>query len=154
MAKKYIVELTNDEKSELTQLLKGGEMGVRKVKRIQILLRANEGWADEIIAAAVGTGRSTVERTRKSFVLKGLEETLTRKKPHRIYERKLDGRAEAHLIALACSTPPEGRNKWTMQLLADKLVKLDEIDIESVSSETVRKTLKKMNFSLGENNSG
>ena len=94
-----------------------------------------------------GCGRSSVERVRKRFVEEGLEAALTPKPSQRVYERKMDGKAEAQLIALACSAPPEGRARWTLRLLSDRLVTLE--DGETVSYETVRRTLKKTNLSLG-----
>ena len=97
--------------------------------------------------SALGCGRATVERVRKQFVEEGLEATLTPKPTIRTYERRLDGKAEAHLVAIACGAPPEGRARWTLRLLADRMVGLGYI--ESVSPETVRLTLKKTNSSLG-----
>jgi transposase len=154
MNKKYIVDLTTEERADLESRLRGGEMGVRKVKRIQILLKADEGWIDERIAEALDVGVSTVERTRRKFVERGLEGAITTRQSRRTYPRKLDGRAEAHLIALACGPVPEGYARWNLRLLADELVKIEGVDLESVSHETVRKALKKTNLSLGERNNG
>jgi transposase len=117
------------------------------------LLKSDDGWSDPKIAEALDCGRATVQRTRERFSRERLG-AIERKKPNRIYARKLDGNAEAHLIALACSEPPEGRARWTLHLLADKLVTLDEIDVESVSHETVRQVLKKTNCSLTDPPSG
>ena len=100
MNKKYIVDLKTEERVYLESRLRGGEMGVRKVKRIQILLKADEGWIDSRIAEALNVGLSTVERTRRKFVERGLEGAITNRRPRRKYPRKLDGRAEAHLVAL------------------------------------------------------
>ena len=108
MDKKYIVDLTSEERSELAGWLRGGQMSVRKVKRIQILLKADEGWSDERIAEALDVGLSTVERTRRKFVERGLEGAITNRRPRREYPRKLDGKAEAHLIALLCGSAPAG----------------------------------------------
>jgi transposase len=103
--------------------------------------------SDPEIIDALGCGRATVERIRKQFVEEGLEETLQPKPSMRVYERRLDGKAEAHLVAIACGAPPEGRSRWTLRLLGDRLVALGHV--ESVAHETVRRTLKKTNLSLG-----
>jgi len=152
--KKYIVDLTTEERADIESRLRGGEMGVRKVKRIQILLKADKGWTDERIAEALGVGLSTVERTRRKFVIRGLEGAITSRRPRRKYTRKLDGRGEAHLIALVCGPVPEGYARWTLRLLADELVKIEGIELESISHEAVRQALKKTNLSLGARNSG
>ena len=154
MNKKYIVDLTIEERADLKSRLKGGEMGVRKVKRIQILLKADKGWTDERIAEAVDVGLSTVERTRRKFVERGLEGAITNRRPRRKYPRKLDGRAEAHLVALVCGPVPEGYARWSLRLLADELVKIEGIELESISHEAVRQALKKTNLSLGGRSSG
>jgi len=140
--KKYIVKLTPDEREELETLISSGKSSARKLTRARILLKADEGWIDKAISEALDVGTATVERVRKRFVETGLE-AINRRKPRRQYERKIDGNAEAYLIALACSAPPKGRKRWTLRLLADKLVTLEEVDIESVSHETVRQVLKK-----------
>jgi transposase len=152
--KKFIVDLTTEERADLESRLKGGEMGVRKVKRIQILLKADKGWTDEGIAEAVDVGLSTVERTRRKFVERGLEGAISNRRPRRKYARKLDGRAEAHLIALVCGPVPEGYARWNLRLLADELVKIEGVELKSISHEAVRQALKKTNLSLGERNSG
>jgi len=152
--KKYIVDLTTEERADLESRLRGGEMRVRKVKRIQILLKADESWTDERIAEALDVGLSTVERTRRKFVERGLEEAMTHRRPRRKYTRKLDGRAEAHLIALVCGPVPDGYARWSLRLLADELVKIEALEMESLSYETVRQALKKTNLSLGERNNG
>lgn len=154
MNKKYIVDLTTEERTDLEGRLRGGKMGVRKIKRIQILLKADESWKDERIAEAFDVGLSTVERTRRKFVERGLEGAITNRRPRRKYSRKLDGRAEAHLIALVCGPVPEGYARWNLRLLADELVKIEGIELESISHETVRRTLKKTNLSLGARNNG
>ena len=154
MNKKYIVDLTTEERTDLESRLKGGEMGVRKVKRIQILLKADKGWTDERIAEAVDVGLSTVERTRRKFVVRGLEGAITNRRPRRKYPRKLDGHTEAHLIALVCGPVPEGYARWNLRLLADELVKIEGVELESISHEAVRQALKKMNLSLGEKSNG
>jgi hypothetical protein len=120
--------------------------------RARVLLLANQAEggpakADPEITEALGCGRATVERIRKQFVEEGLEAVLQPKPSTRVYERKMDGRTEAHLIALTCGAPPAGRSRWTLRLLGDRMVGLGHV--ESLSHETVRRTLKKTNSSLG-----
>ena len=152
-AKRYKVNLFPDERDELQRLVSTGKAAAYKRRRAQILLKADQSpqgpaWTDEQICHAFDVGRLTAERTRKAFVLEGFQATLQRnKREHPPVPRKLDGDGEAQLIALACSKPPEGRAKWTMQLYADKLVELQVV--ESISDETVRRTLKKMHFNPG-----
>src|SRR3712207_2203059 len=147
MTKKYRVTLTAEEREELERLLARGKADVRKIKHAQILLKADEAddgpaWSDARIAEAVEAGTATVERLCRRFVEEGLASALS---PYRggtrSYERKLDGAQEAHLIALACSAPPEGRARWTLRLLAQRMVELAYVD--TLSYETVRQTLKK-----------
>jgi transposase len=147
MTKRYRVTLTADERDELGRLLARGKADVRKIKHAQILLKADEaeggpGWPDQRIAEALEVGIVTVERVRRRFVEEGLASALS---PYRggkrIYEHKLDGAQEAHLIALACSAPPEGRARWTLRLLARRMVELACVD--TLSYETVRQILKK-----------
>jgi transposase len=146
MAKKYIVALPAEERTELLGLLKHGTLSARKLTRAHILLLADEGHTDEQIAASLHTGLSTVARTRQRWVEAGLDSALhERPRPGRV--PCLDERANAHLVALACSDPPEGRSTWTMQLLADELVVLAVVD--SVSDETVRRALKKTTSNRG-----
>ena len=154
MNKKYFVDLTAEEQADLESRLKSGEMKVRKVKRIQILLKAARGWEDKRIAEALDVGLSTVERTRRKFVERGLEESISHRRPRREYVRKLDGQAEAHLIALTCGPAPDGYARWSLRLLADELVKIEVLDLDSISHEAVRQVLKKTNLSLGEKNNG
>ena len=137
--KKYIVNLTSEEREALEALISSGIASARKLTRARILLKADEDWTDKRISEALDVGTATVERVRKRFVEWGGIKAIERRKPRRRYERKIDGDAEARLVALACSAPPEGRTRWTLQLLADKLVTLEEVDIYSVSYETVRK---------------
>ena len=118
-----------------------GATGARKMKRAQILLKADEGWKDEHIIQALNTSRTTVERTRKRFVEGGLDKALN-EDPRPGQRVKLAGKAEAHLVALACSDAPGGRDHWPLRLLADKLVELGIV--ESISYETVRRAMKKM----------
>jgi transposase len=141
MRKIYVVDLSEEEKDELKSLTKKGKTSARKLNRARVLLLANQGETDKQIAKAVGVGTSTVERIRKRFVEGGgLEEALN-ERPRPGGERKLDGKQEAYLLALACSDPPRGKKQWTMQLLADRLVELEVVD--SLSDETVRRTLKR-----------
>lgn len=140
-AKKYIVKLEADERRQLLEMTRKGEIGARKMKRAQILLKADEGWKDEDIILALNTSRSTVERTRKRLVEGGLDKALN-EDPRPGQRVKLAGNAEAHLVALTCSDAPGGRDHWPLRLLADKLVELGVV--ESVSHETVRRTMKKM----------
>lgn len=141
-AKKYVVKLTPSERAQLMELTCKGELGARKMKRAQILLKADEGWKDADIMAALNTSRSTVERTRKRLVEGGLGKALN-EDPRPGQRTKLDGKAEAYLVALACSDAPGGREHWPLRLLADQLVELGMV--ESISHETVRQALKKMN---------
>ena len=152
MRKTYIVTLTEEERRCLTKLVSSGRAPARKLTRARVLLKADSGpwgpgWTDRAISEALDVGMATVARVRQRFVENSLEDALNRRKPRRRYGRKLDGRAEAHLIALACSEPPAGRKRWSLRLLADKLVMLEEID--TVSHETVRQVLKKTSSSLG-----
>lgn len=146
MQKLYVVNLTDQEHTTLRELVRKGTVSARKLTRAHILLQAHDGASDQTIADALHIGRATVERVRKRFVEGNLERALhDAKRPGG--KRKLDGKQEALLVATACSTPPQGRARWTMQLLADKLVTLT--DLESLSDETVRRTLKKTNLSPG-----
>jgi transposase len=150
--KYYVVTLTAAERSSLQGLIAKGKVAAQKRIHAQILLKADagpegDGWTDQQIVAALDVGRCTVERVRQRFVEEGLEAALTRKAQQNRVARKIDGAAEAQLIAAACSKPPEGRKRWTLRLLADRLVVLDLVD--SVSYETVRRTLKKTKSSRG-----
>jgi hypothetical protein len=152
MEKRYRVTLTQEERDGLQKLVSVGKGAARKLARARILLLADQSEggpaaADPQIVESLGCGRATVERVRKQFVEEGLECALQPKPTTRIYERKFDGKTEAHLIALACSAPPEGRARWTLRLLGDQMVALGHLD--SVAHETVRRTLKKTNLSLG-----
>ena len=135
---RYRGELSQAERGELTALLSGGKHAARKLKRAQILLAADAGAGDEDIAISVGVGGSTVYRTKRRFLVGNLEEALS-EEPRPGASRKLSGKEEALLIATACSNPPEGRARWTLELLADELVRLTEHD--SISRETVRRRL-------------
>jgi transposase len=151
MAKRYKVKLTEQERSDLLVLTRKGKASVRRIKRALVLLRSDEGATDEQIVAGVGIGVATVERIRKRFVEEGLEAALS-EKPRPPMPPKLSGKAEALLLALACSDVPDGRARWSMQMLADRLVELGAV--ESISDETVRRTLKKARRSRGSASSG
>jgi transposase len=151
-AKIYRVTLTTEEREELTALVSKGQGAVRRITRARILLMADEnradgGWKDADIAQALGVHQRTVERVRENCVLRGIEAALNRTRPKKRKERKLDGIGEARLVQLACSEAPDGQDRWTMQMLADRLVELEVV--ESISRETVRTTLKKTNSSPG-----
>lgn len=136
----YHVNLTADEKADLQTLIGKGKAAARKITRARILLLADAGKKDDEIMSSLQTGRSTVERTRKKFIEGGVRWAIN-EKPRLGGQHKLDAKAEATLIALACSDAPEGRSNWTMQLLADRLVDMGMVD--SISDETVRRYLKK-----------
>ncbi len=150
MKKKYLVILSETEREELRRLIAAGTAPARKLTHARILLKADQspegpGWVDEQVAEAVETSQPTVARVRKQYFEEGLEAALNRRPPKREYQRKLDGEQEARLLALACSQPPEGQARWSLRLLADKLVELEVV--EEVSYQTVRRTLKKTNSS-------
>lgn len=152
MKKKYTVTLMEEERRMLQELLSRGKAAARKLTHARILLKADAAaggpaWEDRSIAEALEVGRATVERVRREFVEEGLDAALERRKPRRVYARKLDGDGEAHLVALACQEPPEGRSRWTLRLLADRMVQLAYVD--QISYQTVRRTLKKTRSSLG-----
>jgi len=152
MPAKYKVTLTDDERQVLTALVAKGKAAARTLTHARILLKADAApgapnWQDNQITEALDVERTTVYRVRSTFVEEGLETALKRRRPTGRQFRKLDGAQEAHLVALACRTPPEGRQRWTLQLLADKCVELNVVD--SIGRECVRTTLKKMNLSLG-----
>jgi transposase len=157
MKKKYLVELSEQEREYLHKLISSGTAPARKLNRSRILLKADVGKHAEakalsdrqiarMLETSTATATATVQRARERFYEGGLQAALERSKPARLYKRSLEGRAEAHLIALACSEPPRGRIRWSLRLLADKAVELGLV--EKVSYETVRKTLKKTNSSL------
>jgi len=145
--RKHRVTLTAEEREQLQQLLARGKADIRKIKHAQILLKADEaeggpGWNDARIVEALDVGLATVERLRRRFIEEGYEAALSPYRgPKRVYKTKLDGEQEAHLVALACSQPPDGRGRWTLRLLAARMVERQHID--TVSYETVRQTLKK-----------
>lgn len=145
MTRKVAVTLTEAERARLHTLVGRGSAPARTLTHARILLKANQGeggpaWTDAAIAAALEVHPTTVARVRQQCADAGLDAALTRKAPDREYRRTLDGAQEAHLIALACSTPPAGRQRWTLRLLADRLVALEQV--AAVSRETVRRVLK------------
>jgi transposase len=149
--KKWIVDLTEDERAEVLGLIRKGRASARRLTRAHILLHAAEGRTDEEIAAALHTNRTTVERTRRRCVEAGLEAALS-EKPRPGAAPALNERGEAVLLALACANPPQGRVAWTMQLLADELVERQVIG--AISDETVRRVLKKNGWRPGCANAG
>ncbi len=140
--KKYIVKLSPEEREDLQAMIASGKHSAKKVLRGRVLLKADDSWADREIAEALEIHVITIERMRQQFVEEGFESFMTRRKSRRKYLRKLDGKQEAQLTTISCSQPPEGRARWTLRLLADRMVQLDYV--ESVSHETVRQVLKKM----------
>jgi hypothetical protein len=152
MAYPYRVVLTEAQRAELRGLVGRGVAPARLLTRARILLKADHGeggpgWSDAAVAGALDIDPSTVLRVRRQFVVEGLAATLERKRPDRVYERTLDGEREAHLIAVACGTPPAGHARWSLRLLADELVRLEVV--AAISHETVRQTLKKTSSSRG-----
>ena len=151
-AKIYRVTLEKEEREALTALVSKGKGNARRLRRARILLLADEaqehgGWKDAAIAVALSASVRTVERTRQKCVEMGVEAALNHTRPKKTRSKVLDGEAEARLVQLACSAAPDGREDWSMQLLADKLIELEVV--ETVSRETVRTTLKKTNLSRG-----
>jgi transposase len=149
MAKKYGVELTSQQRDRLRSLVRSGRESARTLIRARVLLKADEGEADEEIVDAVDTSRGTVERVRRRFCTGGLDAALAdRPQPPRPHKRKIDGEAEARLVTLACSTPPDGRESWTLELLAERMVRLRYVP-GTLSGQTVRRVLKKMRSNPG-----
>jgi transposase len=149
---KYKVTLTGEEREELLSVTKGGTHTSKKVIHSLILLNCDEGeFADKVnnedVAKVLKVGMRTIDRVKKKFVEEGFKAALENSPTTRIYEKKADGDVEAHLVALACSKAPEGFSKWSLRLLADKMVELEYVD--DISYETVRRVLKKTNYSLG-----
>jgi transposase len=157
MRQRYVVELTGDERAHLEGLIAAGVAPARQLMHARILLKADRGprgpgWLDMAIADAVEVSQPTVARVRRQCVEQGLEAALHRRAPRREYRRKLDGEQEARLIALACSTPPDGHGRWSLRLLADRLVELAVV--ETLSHQTVRRVLKKTRSSRGRRSGG
>ncbi len=126
---------------EVKKIISSGKHSARKIRRACVLLKADKGWTDKKISEAADISRPQVERIRKQFVEESFETAINGRKSRREYKRKLDGKQEAQLITLACSESPEGTTRWTLKMLADKMVQLEYV--ENLSSETVRRTLKK-----------
>lgn len=157
MAFPYRIVLTEEQRAALRGLVGSGTAPARMLTRARILLKADHGeggpgWSDAAIAGALEVNPSTVLRVRRQFVAEGLTATLERKRPDRLYERALDGKQEAQLIALACAETPDGADRWSLRLLAEELVRLEVV--ETISHETVRQTLKKTTSSRGSSSSG
>jgi len=145
MRKRYVVALSEQERARLRTLIGQGVASASALTHARILLKADQGeagpgWTDAVIAEALEVHPVTVARVRQVYATAGLGAAVFRRTPAREYRRKLDGEQEAHLVALACSAPPEGRTRWTLRLLADRLVELDVV--ETISYETVRQALK------------
>jgi transposase len=152
MQQRYVVTLTETERRQLEALIAAGTAPSRTLMHARILLKADRGpggpgWVDTAIAEAVAVSQPTIARVRRQYVEEGLAAALNRRAPRREYRRKLDGAQEAHLSALACGTPPAGRGRWSLRLLADRLVELEHV--EAVSYQTVRRVLKKTSASPG-----
>jgi hypothetical protein len=152
MRKQYVVRLPEEERASLLTLIGRGAAPARVQTHARILLKANRGeagpeWTDGAISGALEVDPTTVARVRKLYVTEGLEAAVYRKAPDRVYRRKLDGEQEARLVAVACSEPPTGHKRWTLRLLANRLVELEVV--EAVSHETVRQTLKQTGSSRG-----
>jgi Homeodomain-like domain len=150
--KRHIVVLSEEERARLHTMIGRGVAPASALTHARILLKANQGeagpgWTDAAIGAALEVNPATVARVRMRYVAAGLEAAVYRKPPARSYRRRLDGQQEAHLVALTCSAPPEGHRRWTLRLLADRLVELQVV--ESVSYETVRQVLKQTSSSRG-----
>jgi transposase len=156
MTKKYIVNLTVEERQSLEEIVNTGKRAAATITHARILLKADTeqaqgSWRDQDIKAALDISIRTIERVRQRFVDEGLAAALN-PRPGRGRKRKIDGEAEAHLVALRCSEPPEGRGRWTLRLLAERMVALEYLD--ELSHESVRQVLKKTNYSLGGKTAG
>jgi hypothetical protein len=152
MPKQFAVRLDDAERAVLTDVIAAGTAPARTQTHARILLKADQGpdgpaWHDARIAEAVEVSVATVERVRRRWAVGGLDDALHRRRPRRVYQRKLDGAAEARLIAVACSAPPAGRQRWSLRLLAAKAVELELV--EAVAPNTVRAVLKKTSSSPG-----
>jgi transposase len=156
-SKKYIVDLTPSERSELSKITNKGKTAAYKINHARILLKADinqegGGWTDSKISESLNIGHATIERVRKRFVEEGIESALNRREQKKRRQRIIDGEKEAYLIAIACSETPEGKSNWTLQMLADKMVELKVV--EQISIETIRQSLKKTNLNLVSMNLG
>lgn len=144
---RYTIKLSEEEREKLFRITRIGKGSAQKIRNARILLASDDGDRDEDISSLLHIGLSTVHRVRQTCVEDGLEAALQRKGHIRFRPRKIQGEEEAHLIAIACSAPPEGRKRWTVRLLADKLVELEIL--EEVCASTVHNALKKTNLNLG-----
>ncbi len=149
---KHVVRLTEEERKKLSDLISKGRGSAAALRRARVLLKADEGeggpgWTDSAICEALEVSLSTVSRVRKTLVEEGFDEALNRKRPQGRQYQKLDGEQEAHLIAVACSPPPEGRTRWTLKMLSSRLIELNVVDY--ICPECVRVTLKKTNLNRG-----
>jgi transposase len=147
-SKKYIVDLSSEERNHLEEITNKGKTAAYKMNHARILLKADinqegEGWTDSKISESLNIGHATIERVRKRFVEEGIESALSRREQKNRRRKIIDGEKEAYLIAIACSETPIGQAKWTLQMLSDKMVELNYV--EKVSRETIRQTLKKTN---------
>ena len=151
---KITVHLSKDERQELMRLVNTGHHAARMIRRAQILLRSDDGWTDEAVGAALGVSRQTVYDVRKQAVSEGVDACLRHTSGRRPGQQAtaLDGVAEAHLVALTCGEPPSGHERWTLRLLAERMVALEYVT--AVSHETVRQVLKKIHSNPGANKSG
>jgi hypothetical protein len=152
MKQKYVVKLTDAERSQLKELISSGEASARQIRRAYILLKSDSSasgpnWNYQAICEAYEVSSLTVYKVRKNYTEGGLKRAILRKKPDREYKRRLDGEGEAHLIALACSEPPDGYESWSLRLLQDRMIRLKIV--ENISHETIRQTLKKTSSNLG-----
>jgi len=150
--KHYQVTLNEDERKELQRLVSRGNGAARMIRRAQILLKSEEGWSERAIAEAFGVSRQTVHVVRKRGVEAGVEQTVRRRKPGRQVVKLVDGRTAASLMALTCSEPPAGQERWTLGLLAQRMVSLGHV--AAISHETVRQALKKTRSSPGNSKYG
>jgi Homeodomain-like domain len=149
---KHVVKLKPEERTQLRQMVKVGTARARTLTRARILLKADQSrggpaWTDQAIRQALECGEATVGRVRRRYCEGGLEMAIDNRTPRRIYQRKIDGEGEAHLIAVACGEPPEGHQRWSLRLLADRMVELGHF--ETLSYQSVRRVLKKPNSSPG-----
>ncbi|MCK5592346.1 MAG: helix-turn-helix domain-containing protein [Candidatus Pacebacteria bacterium] len=140
--KKYIVTLTSSEKEKLQSMISSGKHSAKKLLKARVLLKSEQGWKDQKIADSLDITTRTLENMRKQFVEDGFDNFLQGRYSQRTYFRKLDGEKEAQLITIACSESPEGHERWTLKMLANEMVRLEYVD--TISPDTVRRTLKKM----------
>ena len=152
--KTYEVNLSQEERDYLENIISTGEEKARKLTRARILLKADEGWTDKKIRVALDVSLPTIARIRKRYDEEGLSRALNRKPSSHQFERKIDGKTEAHLVAMVCGSPPKGYARWSLRLASERLVLLEQVPFESVSHETVRQVLKKTTLNPGRQNSG